>query len=126
MARASPTPLVHLELHTGDAGAACALYAALCGWRAERVEVGCGSYLALEMGRLGGGIVECPTERPVWLPYVEVDDIGAAIERARLLGACVLLDVREGPAGWRSVIETAAGGELALWQAKHGLGGTAA
>jgi len=28
----------------------------------------------------------------------------------------VLLEPREGPAGWRSVVATEAGGELAMWQ----------
>jgi hypothetical protein len=30
----------------------------------------------------------------------------------------VLLAPREGPAGWRSVLATPAGGEIALWQQK--------
>jgi predicted enzyme related to lactoylglutathione lyase len=115
-----PTPVVHLELHTGDLRTARALYAELCGWRPERIDTRHGSYLALEMGRaLGGGIVECPTQRPVWLPYVEVADVGAVTERARELGAAVTLEPREGPAGWRSVVATGAGGELAFWQPKR-------
>jgi predicted enzyme related to lactoylglutathione lyase len=54
----------------------------------------------------------------VWLPYVEVDCVNDATERARELGARVLLGPREGPAGWRSVIATPAAGEIALWQQK--------
>jgi len=113
-------PVVHMELHTGDLSRASAFYAELCGWRQERVGAGCGSYLALELARgFGGGIVECPTERPLWLPYVEVGQIGDATDRARRLGASVLLAPREGPAGWRSVVATPAGGEIALWQQKR-------
>jgi predicted enzyme related to lactoylglutathione lyase len=113
-------PVVHLELHTGDLRGACAFYAQLCGWRSERVDAGCGSYQALEVGaRLGGGVVECETKRPLWLPYVEVPEIAEATERARLAGAKVLLDSREGPAGWRSVVTAPAGGEIALWQSKE-------
>ena len=111
---------MHLELHTGDLAGARALYSALCGWRAERIEERCGSYHALELGRgLGGGIVECDTERPLWLPYVEVPEITAATDRARAAGAAVLLEPREGPAGWRSVVATPAGGEIAFWQRKR-------
>jgi predicted enzyme related to lactoylglutathione lyase len=55
----------------------------------------------------------------VWLPYVEVDRIEEMTERARALGASVLLAPREGPAGWRSVISTPAGGEIALWRPKR-------
>jgi uncharacterized protein len=111
---------VHLELHTGDLAEAQALYAQLCGWRAERIEAGGGSYLALELGgRFGGGIVECEIGRPLWLPYVEVAQIREATERARGLGATVLLEPREGPAGWRSVVTTPVGGEIAFWQPKE-------
>jgi predicted enzyme related to lactoylglutathione lyase len=113
-------PVVHLELHTGDMPSASAYYAGLCGWRPETIAAGSKSYLAIEWGGgLGGGIVECETARPLWLPYVEVAEVAAATERARDLGASVLLEPREGPAGWRSVVAAPAGGELALWQPKR-------
>ncbi len=118
--RAPSHPVVHLELHTGDLPQAKALYAQLCGWRAERIDAGCGSYLALELGGgIGGGVVECETSRPLWLPYVEVPEIGGATHLARALGATVLLEPREGPAGWRSVVATPAGAEIAFWQPKE-------
>ncbi|MDQ6749393.1 MAG: VOC family protein [Actinomycetota bacterium] len=121
--RPDPTkPVVHLELHTGDLERARAFYTALCGWRPERIEHRCGAYEALELGGrggVGGGIVECATERPLWLPYVEVGEVARATERARRLGARVLLEPREGPAGWRSVVSTPAGGEIAFWQPKR-------
>ena len=106
-------PVVHLELHTGDLPRACAFYARLCGWQPERMASGSNSYLALGLGGgFGGGVVECETRRPLWLPYVEVT------EQARLLGASVLLEPREGPAGWRSVVAAPAGAEVAFWQPK--------
>jgi predicted enzyme related to lactoylglutathione lyase len=120
MPGSSPKPVVHLELHTSDLPEACAFYAQVCGWRPEPIEAGAGTYWAFEMGPgFGGGIVECPTRRPVWLPYVEVGEINEMTERARSLGAAVLLPPREGPAGWRSVIATAAGAEVAFWQPKE-------
>jgi predicted enzyme related to lactoylglutathione lyase len=117
----APKPVVHLELHTGDLPRACAFYAELCGWCPERIDAGCGTYWALGLGGGfgGGGVVECKTPRPLWLPYVEVPDIAAATERARRLGASVLLDSREGPAGWRSVVSAPAGAEVAFWQPKR-------
>ena len=117
-------PVVHLELHTGDLPGARSLYAKLCGWRQEQVKTGAGSYLAVGLGEsFGGGIVECGTRRPMWLPYVEVAEVGVATERARRLGASVLLEPREGPAGWRSVVGTNEGGEIAFWQPKTPSGG---
>ena len=113
-------PVVHLELHTGDLPRARDLYAELCGWRPEWIETRAGTYLSLELGDgLEGGIVECPVRGPRWLPYVEVDEIAEATDRARRLGACVLLEPREGPAGWRGVVRTAVGGELAYGQPKR-------
>jgi predicted enzyme related to lactoylglutathione lyase len=112
-------PVVHLELHTGDLPEAARLYAQLCGWRPEWIVSPRGSYLSLEFGDgLGGGIVGCGTARPLWLPYVEVGEITEATDRASRLGASVLLPPREGPAGWRSVVTTHAGGEIAFWQPK--------
>jgi predicted enzyme related to lactoylglutathione lyase len=115
----SASPVVHLELHTDDSARASAFYEQLCGWRSERIDTASGSYHALGLGgAFGGGIVECGTRRALWLPYVEVDRIDAATDRARELGASVRLSPREGPAGWRSVVGTPAGGEIALWQPK--------
>jgi predicted enzyme related to lactoylglutathione lyase len=112
--------VVHLELHTGNLPRACAFYAQLFGYRFERVGSTCGSYLAMDLGGgIGGGMVECGTSRPGWLPYVEVTDIRALTARARELGAGVLLEPREGPAGWRSVLAEPAGGEIALWQPRQ-------
>ena len=113
-------PVVHLELHTSDLVRARALYAELCGWPAQRIDDRHGSYVSLDLGPgLGGGIVECRTHQALWLPYVEVDDIVASTERAQQIGASVLLSPREGPAGWRSVVATPVGGELAFWQPKR-------
>jgi predicted enzyme related to lactoylglutathione lyase len=115
----SPSRLVHLELHTQHLAGASAFYAELLRWRTEPIHAGCGTYHALAVGGgLDGGIVECCARQSRWLPYVEVTHIDAVTERARQLGASVLLEPREGPAGWRSVLSTRAGGEIALWQPK--------
>jgi uncharacterized protein len=113
-------PVVHLELHTPDRAAAGAFYKRLLAWHSELIEARCGSYLALDLGgRVDGGIVECGTRRPLWLPYVEVDQIDERTEHARQLGARVLVEPREGPAGWRSVVSEAGAGEIAFWQPKR-------
>jgi uncharacterized protein len=119
MTRGAANPLVHLELHTSSQARACAFYAALFGWEVERVETGCGAYTAVGLGgSLPGGVVECASSRPLWLPYVEVADVAAAVAAARSLGARVALDTREGPAGWRAVLNSSVAGEVALWQPK--------
>jgi predicted enzyme related to lactoylglutathione lyase len=113
-------PVVHLELHTGDLPGARAFFADVFGWRQERIAAGARAYLALELGRgLGGGIVECATERALWLPYVQVPEIHVATDAARESGGSILLEPREGPVGWRSVVATPAAGEVAFWQPKR-------
>ena len=115
-----PRRVVHLELHTHDQVRASAFLAQLLDWRPELVRAAAGAYLALDTGpHLGGGVVECGTRRPLWLPYVEVDQIHESTECASKLGASVLLEPREGPSGWRSVVSSPQAGEIALWKPKR-------
>jgi predicted enzyme related to lactoylglutathione lyase len=124
MSSRQPHPVVHLELHTHDMSGARAFYEQLLRWRTERIDVRAGTYHALALGGgVDGGIVECGVHQASWLPYVEVGDIEAMTEHARGLGASVLLESREGPAGWRSVVSTREGGEIALWQPKRSVVG---
>jgi predicted enzyme related to lactoylglutathione lyase len=112
-------PVVHLELHTGNLPRAMAFYGRLFGWRMERVDVGSRCYHAVDLGNgIDGGVVEHDAERALWLPYVAVPDAAETTERARQLGARVLLEPREGPVGWRSVVAPPSGAEIALWQPK--------
>jgi predicted enzyme related to lactoylglutathione lyase len=114
-----PNPVVHLELHTDNLGRACAFYTDLFRWRAETVRLGSRSYFALDLlAGIDAGMVERELERPAWLPYVEVADVAEATDRARLLGASVALEPREGPAGWRSVLAPPSGAQIGLWQPK--------
>jgi uncharacterized protein len=111
--------VVHLELHTTDRDSSSRFYFDLLRWHTERIDTYWGSYHALDLGSgLDGGIVECATRPASWLPYVAVDRIEAITMQARGLGARVLLAPREGPTGWRAVLSTPAGGEIALWQPK--------
>jgi predicted enzyme related to lactoylglutathione lyase len=116
MTGAGPHPVVHVELHTPDLRGARSFYEQLLGWRAELVEAGSHPYVSVDVG-LSGGMVECGTLRPLWIPYVEVPDVRSATARAMSLGASTLLPPREGPTGWRAVLSSGAGGEVAFWQA---------
>jgi predicted enzyme related to lactoylglutathione lyase len=119
MRSAVTNPVVHLELRTDDLPRACAFYTQLFGWTAETVPVGSNRYLTLVLAQgIEGGVFEREGERPAWLPYVEVPDIERVIARGQELGATVLLEPREGPAGWRSVLAPPGGAEIALWQPK--------
>ena len=115
----SVDPVVHLELSTGNLPRACSFYTRLFGWRAQTIHVGSGSYLGLQLcDRIEGGVVERESDSALWLPYVQVADVNRSTELGQTLGASVQLEPREGPAGWRSVLEVPAGGHVALWQPK--------
>lgn len=77
--------VIGLELHTGDPRTARALY-------------GDGDWI---VGHTAGGAL--------WLPYVTVPDVAAAVLRARALGAEVLV---EGVA--RAVVSSRAGAQIAF------------
>jgi uncharacterized protein len=120
MTNGPSNPVVHLELHTPDVAAACDFFIGLCGWEPQRIDPGYERYRSIEVGdELGGSVVQCASERPLWLPYVEVGSVARATARANELGAAVLLQPREGPAGWRSVVSSPTGGELAFWEPKR-------
>jgi predicted enzyme related to lactoylglutathione lyase len=119
MRAAASERVVHLELRTGNLPRACAFYTRLLGWRAETVDLPAASYLALDLGTgIGGGVVEHDGAGALWLPYVEVADVAETTERAGRLGASIVLEPREGPAGWRSVVAPPASAEIAFWQPK--------
>jgi predicted enzyme related to lactoylglutathione lyase len=119
MAESKPNPVVHLELHTCNLPRACGFYSRMFGWRPERVQMGGGTYLSVDIGSsIEAGVVERDAEQTLWLPYVQVPDVCAATERARELGARVEVEPREGPVGWRSVLAAPDGADIALWQPK--------
>jgi uncharacterized protein len=114
MRRAPSQPVVHLELHTSDAARARAFYEELWGWSA--VSLADGAHRLELGGDVGGAIVESAPVRPLWLPHVEVPDVGPATSRAWLLGATVVGEPRAVPGGRRSDVASPCGGRIAFWQ----------
>jgi predicted enzyme related to lactoylglutathione lyase len=117
-------PFVHVELNTTDLNKAKSFYGQLFNWKLEDVPMAEGSYTLINVGEgTGGGMMKHPVPGApsAWLAYVLVDDIGAATQKARTLGATVMKDVTEIPGvGWFSVILDPTGAALALWKAKSG------
>jgi dihydrofolate reductase/predicted enzyme related to lactoylglutathione lyase len=80
-------PVVHFEIVGGNAAALHAYYAQLFGWRIE--PGGPGGYGVVRLGgpgRITGGIGSGEGERRYVTVYVEVPDVGAALDRAEELG----------------------------------------
>lgn len=116
-------PFVHVELNTTDIDTAKTFYGALFDWKLEDVPMGPGgSYTMIKPGEgTGGGMMKHPVPGAPssWLAYVAVDDIAAATQKAKSLGATVMMDVMEVMgAGWMSVIIDPTGAALGLWKPK--------
>lgn len=116
-------PFVHVELATTDLDRAKSFYQSLFDWKLDDIEMGPDmTYTMIGVGEgTGGGMMKqmMPGAPSAWLAYVEVDDIHAATDRARSLGATVLRDVMEVPeAGWLSIIVDPTGAHLGLWKPK--------
>lgn len=116
-------PFVHVELNTTDLEKAKKFYRELFEWDLEDVPMGpTGTYTMIKPGTgTGGGMLRHPDPNgpSAWLAYVGVDDIAAATQKARSLGAQIMKDVTEVPgAGWMSILVDPTGAMIALWKPK--------
>ena len=116
-------PFVHVELNTTDVNKAKSFYGKLFDWQLDDVSMGpSGTYTMIKVGEgTGGGMLKhpMPGAPSVWLAYVLVDDIAAAVQKAKSLGATVVKDVTEiMGAGWLSIITDPTGATLGLWKPK--------
>jgi len=93
------------ELMAPDPAAVAPFYNAVLGWDIQPglAAASGGPYAMIGRadGGLAGGVLTLAAEmmdqgvRPAWLPYFEVDDVGAAFEQAKALGASVWLPPRD-------------------------------
>ncbi len=115
-------PFVHIELLTNDMARAKDFYKNLFDWKLE--DAPGTDYTMINVGEgTGGGMMKNPMPEGSshWLAYVLVDDVAAATQKAKSLGATIVKEVTEVPVyGWFSVIIDPTGAALALWQAKAG------
>jgi predicted enzyme related to lactoylglutathione lyase len=114
-------PFVHVELNTTDPKKAREFYGKLFTWTLEDMQMGPGvTYTTINPGEgTGGGMMQqmVPNAPSSWLAYVVVDDVKAATEKARSLGAKVMKDKTEVPhMGWFSIIVDPTGATLGLWE----------
>jgi predicted enzyme related to lactoylglutathione lyase len=117
-------PFVHVELNTTDIAAAKAFYGKLFGWTLQDVPMGGGhNYTMIGVGEGTAGGMQAhpvPGAPSGWLAYVNVDDINAATEKARSLGAKVMREPMEVMgAGSLSIIIDPTGAALGLWKANR-------
>ncbi len=111
---------VHLELNTDDIERARAFYQDVLGWDFASVPVAGQKYTQISTPRPpGGGIQVKPHPRMPshWLPYVGVDDVKKAVERARSAGAEIVADYSAVPGyGALAIITDPTGATFGVWQ----------
>ena len=88
-------PVVYFELVGGDGPAQQAFYRELFGWDVSPVESTGGTYAEVGGAGIAGGVGAFQGGPSYVMVYVHADDPAAALERARSLGAEVLMEARE-------------------------------
>jgi uncharacterized protein len=110
------------ELITRDKPASVDFYTQLFGWTTESMEMpGGDSYTMFKMGEeMVGGCVTPPAdaqEAPcMWMSYVSVDDLDAAVAKAKDLGAKICKERIDIPMGSFAIISDPQGATFAFWQ----------
>ncbi|MGZ3497946.1 MAG: VOC family protein [Vulcanimicrobiaceae bacterium] len=113
-------PFVHVELSTNDVAKAKDFYGKLFDWKLEDIPMGPDTYTMIDVGSdgTGGGMLKnpMPGTPSAWLPYVSVDNVADATEKARSLGATIFKEVTEIPGyGSFSVMADPTGAVIAMW-----------
>jgi hypothetical protein len=115
-------PFVHCELMSTDVAKAKAFFGKLFDWQLDDMAVHDMTYTMIRVGDgTGGGIMKnpIPNAPSMWVPYVLVDDLQAASDKASKLGGKIMKGPVEVPGRGSFVIITdPTGGMLGLWQQK--------
>jgi uncharacterized protein len=115
-----PVSLAWNELDTRDTEAAKPFYEALFGWQADTQPMGGQEYTTWQLdGRPVAGMMAMPAQVPAqvpsyWLAYFAVSDTDAVEAKARELGAVVLVEPRDIPAGRFAVLQDPQGAALGV------------
>jgi uncharacterized protein len=119
----SAAPFIFFDLRTPDVSRSRAFYRDLAGLTVDDVPAGSATIpMFTTDGEVWGGLTELPpgdSRLPQWIPYLPVDDVDDARERAIALGATVVRERTDLPAGSVVVIADPGGATVALWHATH-------
>jgi predicted enzyme related to lactoylglutathione lyase len=113
-----PNPIIHVELQTQDPDRARVFYARLFDWSVQ--DVPGMDYAMIVVGEgTGGGIMKTrqPGTPSQWIPFMAVDDVETATQKARALGATIVKGPAEAPGyGWYSVVVDPTGATFGMWK----------
>jgi len=115
-------PFVHCELMSTDVGKAKTFFGKLFDWQLDDMPTADMTYTLIRVGDgTGGGLMQnpIPNAPTMWVPYVLVDDLQAASDKASKLGGKIMKGPTEVPdMGAFVIISDPTGGMLGLWQTK--------
>ena len=109
-------PFVWFDLRSNDAAKSRAFHEQLFGWEIAEVPVGDGKVPMIGGDEPWASLVGDGGENLGWFPYVQVDDLQVATDKAQKLEATVLQAATEGPAGTYTPIREPGGAVFALFQ----------
>ena len=110
------------ELVSRDADGSKKFYSQLFGWRIETMNMGPGAdYTMMKAGdRSAAGLIRMPAEAgpapTMWMSYVTVPNLEAAVAKAKALGAKICKDATTLPMGLFAIINDPQGATLGLWE----------
>ncbi len=110
------------ELITKDKESSIQFYTQLFGWTTESMEMPGGeSYTMFKKnGEMVGGCVTPPGDAQdapgMWMSYIGVEDLDAAVSKARELGAKICQERVDIPMGSFAIIMDPQGATFAFWQ----------
>jgi len=112
-------PFVHVELQTTDLKKAKTFYQKLFDWKLEDAP---GGYTMIQVGEgTGGGMMTspCPDVPSHWMAYVLVEDVAAALKKAKSLGAEIKMEATDVMGyGTMGLFKDPTGAHLAVWKPK--------
>ena len=124
LGNAAPGQFCWVDLAASDAGAAQAFYGQLFGWTSRKQAANGGGFMRLCRSDQDVGSVYQLSARHLengvpshWTPYVRVDDVDAATQRAVALGGEVIVRpfVVEGTARIALILDRV-GAQVGLWE----------
>jgi uncharacterized protein len=115
-----PNPFVHIELQTDNPTKAREFYAKVFDWKFEEAPFPGGTYTMIKAGEgPGGGLMQKQNAGApsAWLSFVQVESVEKSAQKARELGAKILVEPMAIPnMGHYAVIADPSGAAIGLWQ----------
>ncbi len=113
------------ELVSTDVKGSKKFYQSLFGWKTKEMDMGGGckyTIFSLANGQGVGGVMAPPPEvkgaPTMWMGYVTVTNLEAAVKKAKKLKAKICKDITDMGVGRFAVITDPQGGHIGLWQFK--------